>query len=134
MTYDPGPEIQRYLERLSNAARDLPRGQRRELMTEIEQHIREALLEMHVDSRAEMLTLLDQIGEPYEIAEEAAGPRMAPRSTPMETGAIILLLLGGFLFVIGWIAHVAVLGDFLLFVGWIPGVVLLWRSSLWTTR
>src|SRR5947209_19869318 len=101
MTYEPEPEIQRYLERLSTAARHLPRGQRSELVTEIEQHIREALLEAHVDNEAEMLTLLDQIGEPDEIAEAAAGPRTATRSTAMETGAIVLLLLGGFLFVVG---------------------------------
>ena len=46
------------------------------------------------------------------------GPRAVPRSTAMEIWAIILLLVGGFLWGIGWIA----------------GVVLLWSSSVWTLR
>jgi hypothetical protein len=118
MTYNPEPEIQRYLEKLSKAARDLPEGRRRELVAEIEQHIRDALMETPVDNEAEMLTLLDRIGEPDEIVAAASGPAKPTRSTAMETWAIVLLLLGGFL----W------------FVGWIAGVVLLWSSSLWTTR
>ena len=32
MTYNPEPEIQRYLKRLSEAARGFPRGRRRELV------------------------------------------------------------------------------------------------------
>jgi hypothetical protein len=117
MTYNPEPEIEHYLKRLSKAAHGLPRGRRRELVAEIEQHIRDALVETPVDSEAEMLTLLDRIGAPDEIAA-AAGDRPVTRSTAMETCAIILLLVGGFLG----------------FVGWIVGVVLLWRSSVWTLR
>ena len=120
MTYDPEPEIQHYLKRLSEASRDLPVGRRRELIAEIEQHIRDALLETPVHNDAEMLTVLDRVGEPDEIVAAAGGggqPRVV-RSTTMETWAIILLLLGGFLWGIGWIA----------------GVVLLWSSNLWTTR
>jgi hypothetical protein len=118
MTYNPEPEIQHYLERLSKAARDLPRGRRRELVAEIEQHVRDALSETPIDSQAEMLTVLDRIGDPEEIATAAIDRPKVTRSTTMETWAIILLLLGGFL----W------------FIGWIAGVVLLWSSSLWTRR
>lgn len=118
MTYDPEPEIQRYLKRLSKAAHGLPRGRRRELVAEIEQHIHDALLETPVDNEAEMLTVLDRIGDPEEIAGAASGPARVTRSTAMETWAIIFLLLGGFLWLIGWIV----------------GVVLLWSSSLWTRR
>ncbi len=118
MTYNPEPEIAHYLERLSNAARDLPKGRRSELVAEIEQHIHDAMLETPVDSEADMLTLLDRIGDPEEISAAAGGPTRAPRSTAMERWAIILLLIGGFL----W------------FIGWIAGVVLLWSSSLWTRR
>ena len=64
-----------------------------------------------------MLTLLDRLGDPEEIAV-AASPPEATRSTTMEAWAIILLLLGGFVFLVGWLA----------------GVVLLWSSSLWTRR
>jgi HAAS len=118
MTYNPEPEIKHYLKRLSKAARDLPRARRRELVSEIEQHIRETLIETPVESQAEMLTLLDRLGAPEEIAAAASGQPEAIRSTTMETWAIILLLLGGFVFLVGWLA----------------GVVLLWSSNLWTRR
>lgn len=118
MTYNPEPEIKHYLKRLSKAARDLPRARRRELVSEIEQHIRETLIESPVDNEAEMLTLLDRLGDPEEIAAAASGRPEASRSTTMETWAIILLLLGGFVFLVGWLA----------------GVVLLWSSNLWTRR
>ena len=53
MSYDPEPEIKYYLKRLSKAARDLPRARRRELLSEIEQHIRDALLETPVHNDAD---------------------------------------------------------------------------------
>jgi hypothetical protein len=118
MTYNPEPEIKNYLKRLSKSASDLPRARRRELVSEIEQHIRETLSETPVESQAKMLTLLDRLGDPEEIAAVASGKPEATRSTTMETWAIILLLLGGFVFLVGWLA----------------GVVLLWSSSLWTRR
>ena len=118
MTYNPEPEIEHYLNRLANTARDLPRTRRRELVAEIEQHIRDALIETPVANEAEMLTLLDRLGDPDEIARAANGRPEVTRSTTTETWAIILLLIGGFLWLVGWIA----------------GVVLLWSSSLWTTR
>jgi hypothetical protein len=117
MTYNPEPEIKHYLKRLSKAARDLPRARRRELVSEIEQHIHETIIETPVDNQAEMLTLLDRIGDPEEIAAASGQPEVT-RSTTMETWAIILLLLGGFVFLVGWFA----------------GVALLWSSSLWTRR
>ena len=118
MTYNPEPEIKHYLKRLSKAARDLPRAKRRELVSEIEQHIRETLSETPVDNEAEMLTLLDRLGDQEEIAAAASAQPELTRSTTTETWAIILLLLGGFIFLVGWVA----------------GVVLLWSSNLWTLR
>jgi hypothetical protein len=119
MSYDPEPEIKRYLKRLSKAAGDLPRARRRELLTEIEEHIREAVAETPVASEAQMRTLLDRLGDPAEIAAAAAGdPEVPARSTTLEIVAIVLLLVGGFLFLAGWLV----------------GVVLLWSSSLWTLR
>ncbi len=118
MSYDPEPEIKHYLKRLTKATRDLPRRRRRELVSEIEQHIRETLIETPVANEAEMLTLLDRLGDPDEIADAASGHPEVTRSTTMETCAIILLLLGGFVFLVGWLA----------------GVVLLWSSNLWTRR
>jgi hypothetical protein len=118
MTYSPESEIKHYLERLSKAAGSLPRARRRELVSEIDQHIRETLLERPVHNQAEMLTLLDRLGDPGEIGAAASGQPEVTRSTTMETWAIILLLLGGFVFLVGWFA----------------GVALLWSSSVWTRR
>lgn len=108
-----------YLERLSREAGTLPRGDRRELLDDIRAHLDEAAGPEQSD--AEVLTVLDRLGDPAEIvaAHEAASTR-APRSGPgpQEWAAIILLLLGGFVFGVGWIA----------------GVVLLWSSTAWRVR
>lgn len=119
MTYDPEPEIRHYLKRLSRAARDLPRARRRELVNEIEQHIDEALIDTPVDSQAEMLTLLDRLGDPDEIAAAGTDESDEPtRSAAWEIATILLLLLGGFVFLVGWLV----------------GMVLLWSSNAWTLR
>lgn len=119
MSYDPEPEIKRYLARLASAAYDLPKARRRELLNEIEQHIRETLAETACTSQAEMLTLLDQVGDPAEIAAAASDhPEESSHSTGWEMATILLLLLGGFVFLVGWLV----------------GVVLLWSSSIWTLR
>lgn len=119
MSYDPEPEIERYLTRLSSAAHDLPEARRRELVNEIEQHIWQTLAETPCTSQAEMLTLLDQVGDPAEIAAAAVDqPEVTGRSTAWEMATILLLLLGGFVFLVGWLV----------------GVVLLWTSNVWTLR
>lgn len=71
MSYDPEPEIKHYLERLSSAAHDLPKARRRELLSEIEEHIRQALAQTPCANRDEMRTLLEQVGDPDEIATAA---------------------------------------------------------------
>jgi uncharacterized membrane protein len=80
MTYNAEPEIKHYLKRLSKAARNLPSARRRELLSEIEQHIRETLAETPVASEAEILTLLDRLGDPDEIATAASGQPEVTRS------------------------------------------------------
>jgi hypothetical protein len=71
VSYDPEPEINDYLERLSSAAHDLPQARRRELLSEIEQHIRQAVTQTPPTNRAEMVALLEQVGDPAEIAAAA---------------------------------------------------------------
>lgn len=107
-----------YLDRLEYAARRLPRGERRELVQEIGAHLAEATNpEM---SEAEMLTVLDRLGDPEEIVDEQlpAEPYRGDRRGVHEWAAIFLLLFGGFLFAIGWFA----------------GVILLWSSRAWSGR
>jgi hypothetical protein len=120
MTRTPDQLIVEYLRRLDAEFSDLPRGRRREVVEEIAEHIEEARLEGAAETEAATLNLLDRLGDPAELAADARErvglePRRPGRS---EVAALVLLLVGGFVF----------------FVGWIVGVVLLWASDVWTSR
>jgi hypothetical protein len=107
-----------YLERLRHAGRGLPPGRLQELLAEIEGHLSEAIAPSASDAQA--LTVLDKLGAPEAIiAAETLDPDAPPsRRGAREWAAIILLLLGGFIFVVGWFA----------------GLALLWTSRTWNTR
>jgi hypothetical protein len=109
------PLAEQYLKRLRNAGRRLPRAILRDLTADIEAHLLESTgPEM---SDAEVLTVLDRLGEPEDIVD-AQQPPAADRRGIHEWAAIILLLFGGFIFGVGWII----------------GLILLWSSRAWTTR
>ena len=112
------PLAAEYLQRLRRAGRGLPPGRLRELLAEIEAHLSEAIDPSASDAQA--LTVLDKLGAPEAIiAAETPDPDELPaRRGTREWAAVILLLLGGFIFAIGWVA----------------GLVLLWNSRAWTTR
>jgi HAAS domain-containing protein len=112
------PLAAEYLERLRRAGRGLPPGRLRELLAEIEGHLSEAIDPSASDAQA--LTVLDKLGEAEAIiAAETPDPDELPaRRGTKEWAAIILLLLGGFIFGVGWFA----------------GLILLWNSRAWTTR
>jgi hypothetical protein len=112
------PLAAEYLERLRRAGRGLPPGRRRELLAEIEGHLSEAIDPSASDAQA--LTVLDKLGEPEAIiaAETPHQDELPDRRGSREWVAIILLLLGGFIFGVGWFA----------------GLILLWSSRAWTTR
>ena len=119
MSYDPEPQIADYLKQLNHQLRGIPRERRREVVNEIAAHIAQARETSPIESEADLLTLLDRIGQPEEIAAEASERVDGPeRSIGNEIAAIVLLLVGGF-----------ILG-----IGWIVGVVLLWSSTIWTIR
>jgi hypothetical protein len=106
-----------YLERLRVAARRLPRGRREELIGEIEVHLTEAIAPDAGD--AEALTVLDRLGTPQDIIEaEEPDSASADARGVHEWAAVILLLFGGFVFGVGWLA----------------GLVLLWSSRNWTAK
>jgi hypothetical protein len=111
--------IDRYLEELRAALRDLPRRQRDELVGEIEAHITETVPPEATD--AEVLTALDRIGEPEQIAaaERERLGMVQPAPGWLEWLAIALLLVGGLVLPV---------------IGWIVGVVFLWLSRCWTLR
>jgi hypothetical protein len=109
--------IEDYLDQLQEELRDVPRAPRRELVGEIAQHIAEG--RAAASSEAEVRTLLDRLGEPAAIADEARerfGGAPTPGGTPwMEIVALVLLLPGS-----------------VIPFGWLAGVVMLWMSKRWT--
>jgi len=118
-----------YLRRLKRASRTLPRPVRRELMQEIAGHIAEARAaggEPGGDGSAALRTVLEQLGDPRDIARAAAGAR-AGRPGGLEITAVVLLLVGGLLglavgnlgFGAGLVGAIAV---------WLTGAVMLWAS------
>jgi hypothetical protein len=111
------PLARDYLKRLKKAARRLPRARRNELIGEIESHLTEAL--PAGASGAEALNVLERLGGPEQIVAEAGSEaKETPRPGMRESLAVILLLFGGFLFLVGWFV----------------GLHLLWSSRFWTMR
>jgi uncharacterized membrane protein len=112
------PAAVAYIKHLRQAARSLPRDTRQELLSDIEAHLQEAI---DVDmSEAEVLSTLDRLGSPEEIVAAQLGGAVDSAANAKglhEWAAIILLLLGGFAFGIGWLI----------------GLILLWGSHAWTT-
>jgi hypothetical protein len=97
-----------YLKRLRRAARTMPRARRRELLDEIVAHIAEA----RAAGAVPLQRVLDDLGDPKDIAGAgSARSRLGVR----EVAAVVLLLIGGFIYV--W--------------GWIVGLTLLWASPRW---
>jgi hypothetical protein len=113
--------VEQYLERLSRELGALPQARRRELVDEIASHIAQARSELPTQSEAEIRNLLDQLGDPAEIADDAGERLEGPRRErgALEVVALVLLLVGGVVVPV---------------VGWLVGVVLLWVSDRWVTR
>jgi hypothetical protein len=112
------PLADTYVRELRSAARRLPRAQRNELVAEITAHLAETAPASA--SQAEALTALERLGEPTDILNEQVtqAPAPARRLGSHEIAAILLLMFGGFV----------------VFVGWLAGVFLLWTSGRWTMR
>lgn len=121
-THTQHPLVTRYLKDLDRALRDVPADRRREIVDEIHEHIAEAAAERGPEmTESELRSVLDQVGHPESIAEEARerfGIRRK-RGGAMEGIAVVSLLLGGLLIPL---------------LGWVLGVILLWASSVWSTR
>ncbi len=123
------PLVRDYLTRLEDACRALPPDRRAEVLADVREHVRQAVVaEQEAGSSPEVAvrTALDRLGPPEEIARADADDAVPPRSDRApgamqrygDPVAVVLLLFGGFL----------------LGVGWLVGVVLLWASDSWRTR
>jgi uncharacterized membrane protein len=112
--------VKEYLHDLEAELRDLPRSCRQELLGEIHEHIDSALTDAPAHDEAEVRNVLDRLGDPSDIAEEARQRFGLPRhrSRGLEMAAVILLPIGGLIIPV---------------LGWFIGVILLWSSRVWTT-
>jgi uncharacterized membrane protein len=107
-----------YLARLELALSDLPRSRSRQIIEEVSSHIAEGVAALETKDEAGVRSVLDRVGDPADIALEAGSSELRPRVRWADAVVPWLLLLGGFVFVVGWIL----------------GVGLLWSSSTWRVR
>jgi len=107
-----------YLGRLEIELRGVPARKRHEILDDIRGHIAEERNVLTDESDADLLNLLDRLGDPADIAAEArGGEEPAVRvATASRVGTLEALAL-----VFGIIA-------------WPIGVALLWASPAWTKR
>lgn len=110
------PLAEEYLARVEAAARRLPRRDRHELVEAIEDHLL-AAQEAESLNDAEVLNMLDDLGDPEDVVTAAAPDSSAVRPGLHEIAAVLFLLVGAFVIPA---------------IGWFVGVVLLWSSSAWT--
>jgi hypothetical protein len=115
--------IDGYLRRLDPEMSSLPPGRRKELHGQIAEHIDQARSELSDETDADLLTILDRLGEPDEIVAAAHTTLALPAGNPgpLEIVALVLIGVGGVVFPV-------------LPVPWILGTVLVWRSRSWTQR
>lgn len=107
--------IDDYLRSLDEAARNLPRRERDELVDQIRTHLDEAVSEQSTE--ADVLNALEALGDPRDIVA-AAGPEQAlVRRGAREVFALLFLVTG-----------------IPPFIGWFVGLGLLIWSPLWTPR
>jgi uncharacterized membrane protein len=105
-----------YLARIEVALATVAPARREELMNEVRAHIAEARGELANETDADVMNILERLGDPAEMAAaetervESISPIRRP-SRALEVAAVVLLVLF-----------------------WPVGVVLLWLSDAWTTR
>jgi hypothetical protein len=109
------PLVESYLHALENAARELPRDERKELVAEISEHIEAALAADA--SEAAIRNVLDQLGSPRDIVAAAGGQPATVRRGAREAFALVLLATG--------LPPI---------IGWLIGFALLLWSPLWSAR
>jgi uncharacterized membrane protein len=127
MSTTPDKLVERYLKHLEVELDDLPRDRRSEIVDEIAGHIAEARAGLEHETEADVRNILEGLGDPADIAEDARerfevkppAPLQPYRPGWMEVGALIMLFIGGLI---------------VPFFGWVIGVILLWLSNAWNVR
>ena len=111
-----------YLAQLALELAGLPDSRRDEILEEIRGHITEARSLLATESDADVLNILDRVGDPAQVASAARpdatdSPRTSAAGSPIWTS--------------GWLDIAAAV---LTPVVWPVGVILLWMSSAWSVR
>jgi uncharacterized membrane protein len=125
MSTTPDKLVERYLKHLEVELDDVPRDRRGEIVDEIAGHIAEARAGLEHETEADVRNILEGLGDPSEIAEDARERLDVPVTRApyklgwVEVAALIFLLIGGLVIPI---------------FGWLIGVVLLWISNAWNVR
>lgn len=114
-TADTDELVDSYLERLDVALAGVPRARRAEILEEIANHIADERAHLAGESEADVLNILERLGEPAEVAAAAGGEAALP-DQPRRIGAVEILAL--------------VLTPII----WPIGVILLWLSPAWSVR
>ncbi len=119
--------VDRYLERLDRALADLPAASRRELTAEIRDHVDQALASTPDPTDADVLNVLDRLGDPADIADEARERFGVHRASVAWTdwAAVILLPFGGLLALVLWPLGI---------LAWVAGVGCLLISRVFSGR
>lgn len=111
--------VEAYLQQLAEAAASLPAHRREDLLTDVTSHIAEARA-AGASSESDVRQVLQRLGDPSDIVAAATDGlvlvEQPPRLRLRDFTALILLLVGPAILVIGWLA----------------GVWLLWTSDRWT--
>src|SRR5712691_7869514 len=114
--------VEGYLARLEAELAMAPADRRRELLADVRGHITEARLGLEHETDADLLNILDRLGEPAELAGEAmeapSAQMVASHSSYSATSW-------------GWIEVAAIL---LLILAWPAGIILVWLSRFWGIR
>ena len=114
MTTQADALILRYLQHLESQLGDLPANRRQELLDEVQEHITTARADLDPETEAGVLTLLERLGDPADIAAEArdrSGVQAQPArpATPwLEITTIVLLVIPFLGWVLGGGAGLAV--------------------------
>src|SRR5437867_11104544 len=115
MSTTPDKLVERYLKHLEVELDDLPRDRRSEIVDEIAGHIAEARGVLEHESEADVRNILEGLGDPRDIAEDArdrcdvqpALPGAPYKPGSMEIAALVLLLVGGLIVpIFGWMIGV----------------------------
>jgi uncharacterized membrane protein len=115
--------IDGYMARLDREleAAAVPAARRREILDDIQQHVNEARAGLQQETDADLLNILDRMGDPAEVvaATRPTADQVPPAAATTRSSAR------------GWLEIAAIV---FLFFFWPLGMLLLWLSEVWSRR